>query len=137
VIMLIVAGLMLFSLATRDMSGLSVIHDRNPLFVALKDGSIRNAYTVRVLNKALEPRRFVLAVEGLDGAQLEIVGATVAETDKHVIEVGPDRTAEARVLVTRHGAPLSEDSVPLTFVITDETTGETAKAPDHFRGPHR
>jgi polyferredoxin len=137
VIMVIVAGVMLFSLATREMSGLSVIHDRNPLFVALKDGSIRNAYTVRLLNKALEPRRFVLTIEGLEGAELEIVGATAAAAGRHIIEVGPDRTAEARVLVTRHGAPLSEDSVPVTFVITDETTGETARVSDNFRGPHR
>jgi polyferredoxin len=28
-----------------------VLHERNPLFVRLSDGSIRNAYTVRLLNK--------------------------------------------------------------------------------------
>jgi cytochrome c oxidase accessory protein FixG len=136
-IMLVVGGIMAFALATRDISGLSVIHDRNPLFIALKDGSIRNAYTVRLLNKALESRRFVLSVEGLDGAELEIVGASKDDTGRRVIEVGPDRTAEARVLVTRHGAPLSDDSVPVTFVITDEATGTSARTSDHFRGPHK
>jgi polyferredoxin len=113
-----------------------VIHDRNPLFVALKDGSIRNAYTIRVLNKALDARRFVLTVEGLDGAELEIVGAA-KDSGQRIIEVGPDRTAEARVLITRHGAPLADDSVPVMFVITDQSTGETARASDHFRGPHK
>ena len=135
-IMLAVGGIMLFSLATRDISGISVIHDRNPLFVALKDGAIRNAYTIRVLNKALDARRFVLTVEGLDGAELEIVGAP-KDSGQRLIEVGPDRTAEARVLVTRHGSPLSDDSVAITFVITDEATGESARAFDHFRGPHK
>ncbi len=136
-IMLAVGGVMLFALATRETSGLSVIHDRNPLFVALKDGAIRNAYTLRVLNKTLEARRFVLTVEGLDGAELEIVGAPKDDASQRVIEIGPDRTAEARVLVTRHGAPLGDDLVPVTFVITDEAAGASARASDHFRGPHK
>ena len=45
--------------------GVSVIHDRNPLFVRLSDGSVRNAYTVRILNKSLEHEDFVLSVAGL------------------------------------------------------------------------
>ena len=81
-------------------------------------------------------RRFVLTVEGLDGTELEIVGATWV-SGQHVIEIGPDRTAEARVLVTRHGARLSDDSVPVTFVITDKATGESTKTSDNFRGPHK
>ena len=131
-----VSGVMVYALATREMSGISVIHDRNPLFVALKDGLIRNAYTVRVLNKALEPRRFRLSVEGLPGAEVEIAGGVVRQAEA-VIEVGADRTAEARVLVTLHGNALASDSVPLTFVIKDEASGETASTTDHFRGPHR
>ena len=47
---------MLYTLATRDSEGISVIHDRNPIFVRLADGAIRNAYTVRILNKPLETR---------------------------------------------------------------------------------
>jgi cytochrome c oxidase accessory protein FixG len=131
-----VSGVMLYALVTREMSGISVIHDRNPLFVALKDGSIRNAYTVRVLNKTLETRRFRLSIEGLSGAGVEIVGG-IARQAEAVIEVGADRTAEARVLVTHHGDALASDSTPVTFVIRDEASGETATAADHFRGPHR
>ena len=43
---------MTYALATRHNEGVSVLHDRNPLFVRLSDGSLRNAYTVRILNKA-------------------------------------------------------------------------------------
>ena len=43
---------------------ISVIHDRNPLFVRLSDGAIRNAYTVRIVNKRVEPRDFALSVDG-------------------------------------------------------------------------
>ena len=40
---------MLYALLTRTLLDINVLHDRNP--VALSDGSIRNAYTVRLLNK--------------------------------------------------------------------------------------
>jgi cytochrome c oxidase accessory protein FixG len=135
-IMLAVVGIMLFALVTRETSGLSVIHDRNPLFVALKDGAIRNAYTLRVLNKELQSRRFVLSLEGLDGAELSIVGAGHADQAPNVIEIGPDRTAEVRVLVTRHRIAQS-DSVPVTFVLVDEAGGAGIRVSDHFRGPHK
>jgi cytochrome c oxidase accessory protein FixG len=136
-IILAVGGIMAFTLATRDLSGLSVIHDRNPLFVALKDGSIRNAYTIRVLNKALETRRFRLNVEGIADAEVAVIGGNGDQGAEPMLEVGADRTFEARVLVTRHGSAPASDSVPLTFVIRDEATGETASAADHFRGPQR
>ena len=42
---------MLYALATRTLLDVNVLHDRNPLAVTLSDGSIRNAYTVRLLNK--------------------------------------------------------------------------------------
>ena len=64
-IIAIVAGVMLYTLATRRSEGITVIHDRNPIFVRLADGSIRNAFTVHILNKSLETRLFLLTVDGL------------------------------------------------------------------------
>ena len=107
------------------------------MFVALKDGSIRNAYTVRLLNKELETRRFALTIEGVENADIEVVGDAAGQGRTVSIEVGPDRTLEARVLITRHGIPIATDSVPLTFVIRNEATGETVWAIDKFRGPHK
>jgi cytochrome c oxidase accessory protein FixG len=137
VIMIAICGIMVVALSIRDSSGISVIHDRNPLFVALKDGGVRNAYTVRLLNKTLVARRFMLTVEGIDGLELEVVGSSAGDSGWRVVDIGPDRTAEVRVLVTRRGTPLAEDSVPINFVIIDTVGGETAHAVDHFRGPHK
>jgi cytochrome c oxidase accessory protein FixG len=39
----VAGGIMVYTLATRDSEGISVIHDRNPMFVRLSDGSLRNA----------------------------------------------------------------------------------------------
>ncbi len=48
------ARVMTYTLATRRSDGVSVIHDRNPIFVRLSDGALRNGYTIRILNKTLE-----------------------------------------------------------------------------------
>ena len=69
-----VGGIMLYALLTRHAFDVSVIHDRNPVFVRMADGAIRNGYTMRILNKQLETRRFALSVDGIAGAVVEIVG---------------------------------------------------------------
>ena len=51
-----------------------MLHDRNPPYVLLSDGGVRNGYTVKILNKLHEPREFALAVRGLEQARVAIVG---------------------------------------------------------------
>ena len=58
----VVGGIMIFTLATRESEGISVIHDRNPMFVRLSDGALRNGYTIRIVNKQLRQRDFILGV---------------------------------------------------------------------------
>ena len=50
------------ALLYRSTLEINVLHDRNPPFVLLSDGSIRNGYTVKILNKLHEPRVFTLGV---------------------------------------------------------------------------
>ena len=41
---------LLIVLAMRDTLDVNVIRDRNPLYVTLSDGSIRNGYEIKILN---------------------------------------------------------------------------------------
>ena len=50
------------------------VRDRNPLYVKLSDGGVRNGYTVKLLNKLYGPRAFGLGLDGLPGAKLSVVG---------------------------------------------------------------
>jgi polyferredoxin len=107
-------------------------HDRNPLFVTLSDGSIRNAHTVHLLNKRHSISPVVVDVEGLPGADIHVVGLDTTITGKPLIPVGPDQGREIRVLVTVPASPNLAKSTPITFRATDSSTGETAVATDHF-----
>jgi cytochrome c oxidase accessory protein FixG len=130
----VVGAIMLYTLATRHAAAISVIHDRNPIFVRLSDGAIRNAYTVRIINKRLQSREFALAVAGLAGSFVDVIGASASKGGPPVLSVGPDQTREFRVLVTNYNDTLPS-ATPVTFHIVDLATDERASAADHFRGP--
>ena len=123
---------MLYALATRNLIEISVRHDRNPLFVTLSDGSIRNAHVVHLLNKRHDISQIALAVEGLPAAEVHVVGQDTAIPGTPLIPVGPDQGREVRVLVTIPPTMQIDRSTWLTFRATDVATGETAVARDHF-----
>jgi nitrogen fixation protein FixH len=98
---------LLFALATRDLLEINVQHDRNPQFVLLSDGSIRNGYTVKLLNKVAEPRAVTLSLEGLEGATMHIGGVDMPEAREMFVMLEPDRLRNLRVFVR-----LPPDRVP-------------------------
>jgi cytochrome c oxidase accessory protein FixG len=133
-VIVLAGGIMLYSLATRQTTGINLLHDRNPIFVRLSDGGIRNAYTLRILNMRRETRQFTLDVADLPGSFVTVVGAKEDTRGRPLLEVNPDQTREFRVLLTEYGGVKSA-STAVTFVLRDLKSGETASASDYFRSP--
>lgn len=127
----IVGSIMLHALATRATMDVSVLHERNPLFVQLSDGGVRNDYTVRILNKGTQ-RSFALEVSGLPGATVRIAGIEASPDGKPVVEVGQDQTREVRLSVQVGPAELPKTSRDIDIAITDTASGGRASARDHF-----
>ena len=134
-IILLVGAVMTVALATRRSDGISVIHDRNPLFTRLSDGAVRNGYAIRILNKTVEPQSYVLKISGLPDAAIEVIGSDGKSGADPVINVGPDQTREMRVLVTAHQSLPRDGSIPLTFSVVPASGSAAASAADHFLGP--
>lgn len=134
-LIVIVGGAMLWQLATRRTADISVLHERSPLFVRLSDGSIRNAYTVRLLNKRPEARPFALTVAGLPGIRIETVGTTATADLRPIVMVDPDATREVRVLVTVPAGTRLDRSQTITITASDLFAGEVVRADDHFIAP--
>ena len=74
-IILLVGAVMTFTLATRRNDGISVIHDRNPLFVRLSDGAVRNGYAIRILNKTVSRRAMCSKSRVSPTRTIEVIGA--------------------------------------------------------------
>ncbi|MFV0295822.1 MAG: cytochrome c oxidase accessory protein CcoG [Hyphomicrobiaceae bacterium] len=121
----LVGLIMLVAWLNRATLEVNVLHDRNPPFVRLTDGGIRNAFTVKILNKLHEPHDFTLTTEGLAGASLRVIGIEAA--GEPVVRVGTDELRELRVLVTVPPAQLAKMTGPkasFSFVVKDIQTGQ-------------
>jgi len=134
-IIAVVCAVMTFTLATRRSDSVSALHDRDPLFVRLSDGSLRNAYTLRILNKSLEQKTYVLSIAGLPDADIDVIGSSGFAGANPLIEVGPDQTREVRVLVTDRDPLAKGASIPIVFSIVRRAGGYPASVSDHFFGP--
>jgi polyferredoxin len=130
-----VGALMLYALMTRTLLDINVLHDRNPVAVRLSDGSIRNAYTVRLLNKRGFDRVVAIDVDGPNDAMVHVVGADSVTPDRPMIILGRDQTTELRLLVTVPSQDSLEKSTPVKFRVTDIGLGEVASATDNFLTP--
>jgi Ubp3 associated protein Bre5. len=121
--------------ADASLLDVNVLHDRNPVAVKLSDGSIRNAYTVRLLNKRGFDRVIAIDIDGPVNATVHVVGADSVTPDRPMIVLGRDQTTELRLLVTAPSENNPEKSVPVRFRVTDIGLGEVASATDNFVSP--
>jgi cytochrome c oxidase accessory protein FixG len=90
---------MLVTLLNRTQLDVNVVPDRNPLYVMLSDGAIRNGYTVKILNKRQEERTFRLSIEKLPGAAMEMIGAEGTSATSFDIAVEPDKLKAVKIYV--------------------------------------
>ncbi|MBR0794989.1 cytochrome c oxidase accessory protein CcoG [Bradyrhizobium jicamae] len=131
----VVCAVMLYALMSRTLLDVNVLHDRNPVAVRLSDGSIRNGYTLRFLNKRGFDRVVAIDVDGPSDAKLHVIGVDSVTSDRPTIVLGRDQTTEFRVLVTSPFDEKAEKSVQIRFRVTDIGLGEVASATDHFLLP--
>jgi cytochrome c oxidase accessory protein FixG len=133
---LAVVGLgVLLSLGMRSSLDVSVLHDRNPLFVTLSDGSIRNGYTIRILNKSHEERLYRLSVDGLEGATLSVVGQDETRREQVPLAARADAATTYKVYVTAPRDALAGEAEEITMVLSDTAGGAAAHPRTVFRGP--
>jgi cytochrome c oxidase accessory protein FixG len=134
--MLVVGAIMLSALLLRPDLEVNILRDRNPLYVKLSDGGIRNGYTIKLLNKLYEPHSFRLSLAGLPGANFSIVGHE-HEPDA-AITVPPDELQSLRLYVTldkKSVATLGGAPADFHLVVTDVASGNQAEHGLTFQGP--
>ena len=93
------AGL-LFALGSRTRIDIAVQKDRNPPFMQMSSGEIRNAYTLKLRNMEGRPRTFEVALGGLDqGAMWTDDMAREKAARVLTFQVPADQTEPVRVYV--------------------------------------
>lgn len=115
-ILAVVAVAMFAAVIGRTSLELHVLHDRNPLFVQLSSGEIRNGYIIKILNKTHDHRTYTLLVEGLQDAQIEVKAAGSVSADS--LHVVADSIGTYHIFVSSNMAPDSPRDIQ--FILTDQ-----------------
>ncbi|MBO6518497.1 MAG: cytochrome c oxidase accessory protein CcoG [Rhodospirillales bacterium] len=117
---------------------INVLRDRNPIFTRLGDGSIQNAYTFKILNKARIERSVFLEITEPEGARMKVVGAAETEPAMTALfELNPDTLQSFRLLVQIPDDMINDEAMDIHFQLRDMSNGETATYDSVFRAPER
>jgi len=112
-----IGAAMLFALGTRTHTDLTVSPDRNPPYMLMKDGSVRNSYTLRLRNMEARPRTMEVAFEGLPAGAVmwtDAIGRNQA-APRQLIKVPANETRIVRAyVVIRPGTSAGDFSFTLT-----------------------
>ena len=109
---------LLFALGVRTQIDLSVQKDRNPPFMLMSNGEIRNAYTLKLRNMQARPRPMQVTLDGLPGAVMWTDEMAREKAARDItVTVAPDQVEALRVYVV---AP--SDTAPQSFTFTLKAT---------------
>lgn len=135
-LLLVVAVTIVYGLWSRPVVETNVLRDRNPLFVRLSDGSIRNGYTFKILNKRREQIAYQLEIEDLPGASMSVVGHQ-SEGGAAILLAAPDSVASYHIYVRVPRDRLKGEETDFTFRLSQVPVGEgpTTTHEAIFRGP--
>ena len=119
-------GLAMFvSLLNRERLDVSILNDRNPLFVKLSDGSIRNGFTVKILNMEQRPRSFAVSAEGLPGSSMTMTGGNGEPLQEFNVEVEADKLRAIKIYVAVSPLLLGSEQTPFEFKVVEQATEST------------
>ena len=101
---------LLFALGARTRTDISVAQDRNPPFMLMSDGSVRNAYTVNLRNMQSRPRDMRVAIEGLPGAVMWTDEMPREDASRELMQTVPaDATEPLRIYVIAPAGTAGQD----------------------------
>jgi len=119
------------ALALRTDLAFSIEKVRNPVNVVLSDGSVRNAYELRLRNMTGFDRDFRLSVDAAQPLTLQLQGE-----DGLMVTVPADATYQQRAYLTAppDGAAARGGQLPVEIVVEDAGSGRQAREATVFTG---
>jgi cytochrome c oxidase accessory protein FixG len=124
----LVGGLMVWGFSVRPQVDVHALRDRNPAYVRLHDGAVRNGYTLKIANHGFEPTMVEVRYAGIPGAQLKSPGHPASVPLR--IRVDPNRTTPVRIFVTVPAGAVGAGSRAAAFEV--RTARETRTVPTAF-----
>ncbi|QIK95757.1 cytochrome c oxidase accessory protein CcoG [Sphingomonas sp. HDW15A] len=124
-----IGSAMLFTLGTRERIELDLAQSRNPLWIRLSDGDVRNAYTVKIRNMENRDRRFIVSVRGIEAELWDETMSIESAKPTLTLTVPADKVLKRSIYVAAPGEGPEETQILLSVRALDVDGGEAvAKA---------
>ena len=119
VVLALMLGVFSYNIIGRTPLELTVIRDRNQLYVETDSGHIENIYRLQLVNMDKEMHEFEIGIEGLEGA--EIVGETL-----HTLDGGEVSSISLRIRIAPSALDKPSSEFRFEARATDRPTLETS-----------
>ncbi|MBL4602811.1 MAG: cytochrome c oxidase accessory protein CcoG [Emcibacteraceae bacterium] len=136
ILLILVSVIMFYSLMNRSEIDVNILRDRNPLFVQLSSGDIRNGYTVKIMNKSTAEQQYSIEVDGIENLHIRIDG--VDKFDEHgapIITVTRDKLRSIKLYISIPRNSLTADSMDVRFKIKSIDNDAQDVQVTSFKGP--
>lgn len=119
---------LLFALGARSHTDISAAADRNPPYMLMSDGSLRNAFTIKLRNMESRPRTMELVLEGLPGAAMWTGTMSKEAAARNVrAEVPADQTLALRVYVVAPAGTAPQDFAFKVTALDEQRETDSSK----------
>ena len=122
---------LVFALFIRADIDVTVAPVRNPTFVTLSDGSIRNTYDVRIRNMHGEDRPFLIGLSGDLAYRIELEGTIY---DTVTVEADEMKLQRVYIVAPKGSAPAEAERTDVRIWIEDVANGDRAFKDTIFNG---
>ncbi|WP_439102664.1 cytochrome c oxidase accessory protein CcoG [Congregibacter sp.] len=127
VMLTLMVGVFSYNIASRIPLELTVIRDRNNLYVETANGGVENIYRLHIVNMDGSPHEYLLSLDGLEGA-------TIKGSTRYSLDASEDR--EVTLRVAAKSADLSAPSTSFTFeVVAEDMPSLRASTESRFMKP--
>jgi polyferredoxin len=116
-VLCVMVGLFSYRVTTRVPLELTVIRDRNELYLTTMEGKIENIYTLSLVNMEQSMHEFEILISGIEGA--EIIGETL-----YTLDGGEVRSISLRVSASPEQLPRPSSDIVFTARATDQESLE-------------
>jgi len=124
---------LIIALLMRSSIDMTVAPVRNPQFVTLSDGSIRNAYDIRLRNMYGDNRAFEITATSEADLQVEIEGEEAGDTTV-TVPVDETRLVRVYVMADRDAPAAAAERTDLRFWVQDLESGDQSFQDTIFNG---
>lgn len=110
---------------------LSVVHERQPLFMRMSDGSIQNKYTIKAVNKTTEDIHVNITIDGIKSIYL-------ANDENKEVVLKAGKAIPFKLFLRAQLADLKEKHTPIVITLKDMgSSGIAVEYESVFIGPVR